>query len=408
MKGIIVACSGFMESYAANENWPLWQGLALRFITCFLLLALLTVAYPHSWLPLPAQLLHQPFDWLAQATGSAIFGVGFKSRTVSDSIGMQVHFFNLLWLSAFGAAWWSLSGARRIGSNKVAAFLVIIARYFLAWQLLRYGFNKIFKWQFFLPEPNIQYTELGRLSRDILYWSVMGTSRTYSVFLGSVEALAALLLLWRKTSLFGALLAAGVLVNVLMVNIGFEITVKIFSALLLLLSMIIIIAQRGRFKALLLMKQSVALPAAADSRIKFRVVFKIVAILLLFSDAAYPYLRSGNFNDDAFPRPPLHGAYRLTDMRGNAARWKRLFIHRNGYLILQDTAGAFTDYELETDTVMHALWLSRDGDSEETALYYTCQAADSSLLLNGMIGADSVAFKASKLPLRWPGGAANQ
>jgi hypothetical protein len=367
-------------------------------LACFVLLGMLSTFFPHNVLPLPAQAFHVPFDRLAAFT-ARMLGLSVDDRNVSDSIGMRVHFINLAVLALpISFAMTRIMSERLLAAIRYA--FVMVACYFLAWQLLLYGFNKLFKCQFYLPEPNIQYTEVRQLGKDMLYWTAMGTSRTYSIFLGGTELLAAVLLLWRRTMLTGALLAAGILIHVFMVNVGFDISVKLHSAFLLLLCMVIIRPQILRIKALLFSASvSVAVVDQAAYPRGARVA-KAIVLILLFTDALYPYVVSGNFNDDAQPRPPLHGAYAIKS--ATPLPWKRFFIHRRGYFILQDSNNAFTDYELQTDTVARVLWISRPADTVEYALYYTWMR-DSSLHLSGWIGVDSVSVEAERLPLRKAG-----
>jgi hypothetical protein len=68
----------------------------------------------------------------------------------------------------------------------------------------------------------------------------------------------------------------------------------------------------------------------------------------------FPYLSSGNFNDDHAKRPPLHGAYNLEHfIIGNDTLnpsdfpYKRFFIHRNSYIIFQQKDDNMVDYFFE-------------------------------------------------------------
>jgi hypothetical protein len=68
---------------------------------------------------------------------------------------------------------------------------------YLAVVLMKYGFDKIFKAQFYLPEPNILYSRFGNLDKDILFWSTMGTSRFFSISTGILELFTAVWFLLR-------------------------------------------------------------------------------------------------------------------------------------------------------------------------------------------------------------------
>jgi hypothetical protein len=92
-----------------------------------------------------------------------------------------------------------------------------------------------------LPEPNLLFTPLGQLDKDILYWSTMGSSYGYNLFLGCTELLTGVLLFFRKTRAIGALAAVFICANIVAVNFSFDISVKLLSSFLLLLSLFIAI-----------------------------------------------------------------------------------------------------------------------------------------------------------------------
>jgi hypothetical protein len=230
-----------------------------------------------------------------------------------------------------------------------------IARYYLALILLIYGFSKVFKAQFYLPEPNLIFTPLGNLDKDILFWSTIGSSRSYSIFLGIIEIVPALLLLFRKTAFIGSLMATGVLLHVVAINFSYSISVKIFSLFLLFIAVFLVartikntwkVFQTGDFSTSLFYEPSHTL------NIPFYPLVKALLILLIFSEALAPALKTGNFNDDLQPRPIYHGAYAV---QNNLLKIKRFFIHRDGYLIFQNNDDTFTDYKfhlLENDVFL--------------------------------------------------------
>ena len=222
-----------------------------------------------------------------------------------------------------------------------------IIRYYLALILLIYGFSKVFKAQFYLPEPNLLFTHLGNLDKDILFWSTIGSSRSYSIFLGIIEIIPALLLLFRKTAFIGSLMAIGVLIHVVSINFSYSISVKIFSLFLLILALFLAfktikntwhLFQTGQFSTTDFFepKRSYKKP--------FYPFLKSLIIVLLFIEALAPAIKSSNFNDDKVLRPLYHGAYNVQE---NQWGIKRFFIHRDGYLIFQDKNDSMTDYKFQ-------------------------------------------------------------
>jgi hypothetical protein len=219
-----------------------------------------------------------------------------------------------------------------------------IARYYLALILLIYGFSKVFKAQFYLPEPNLLFTPLGNLEKDILFWSTIGSSRSYSIFLGIIEIIPALLLLFRKTASIGSFMAVGVLIHVVAINFSYSISVKLFSLFLLILALFLAfrtlkktwyLFQTGQFSTTDFFEPT------HSFKMPFYPFLKLLVISLLFTEALTPAIKSSNFNDDKVPRPLYHGAYSVQE---NQWGIKRFFIHRDGYLIFQNNDDSFTDY----------------------------------------------------------------
>ena len=195
----------------------------------FALLFILTVPFPHQFMPTIGSYLHPLFESLVKFTGKYIFNIHhpYTSQLVSDSTGLYIHVFNLFIISAICTFIIVFKPIKNY--DKVLYWSTVIISYYLALQLFEYGFSKIFKWQFYLPEPNTLYTTMGNTYHDLMYWSTMGISRPYTIFAGVAEIIAACLLLFKRTRLVGALLAFFILVNVVAINFSYDISVKILS-----------------------------------------------------------------------------------------------------------------------------------------------------------------------------------
>lgn len=79
--------------------------------------------------------------------------------------------------------------------------------------------------------------------------ALMGASRPYSVFAGSLECLAGVLLLWRRTTTLGALV--GVMANVLMLNLCDDVPVKLYATHLIVFGLALAGPDLGRLAAVL-------------------------------------------------------------------------------------------------------------------------------------------------------------
>lgn len=243
--------------------------------------------------------------------------------------------------------------------------LSVLLRYYVAWQLFHYGFNKVFKWQFFLPEPNTAYTYLGYVSKDLLYWSTIGSSYEFTVFAGILEVAAAALLLFRRTFKAGAFLALIVLSNVVLINFCFNISVKLFSMTLLLMCLGILAPYRHAFLRLFFNTngsvKAIPQPDFSSNKLLYPIM-KAGVILVIFIDSLLIYRQTGNWNDDLQPRSSIHGGYDV--LSGNES-WEQIFFHRKGYFIVKEDEKTLKDYRVvELDTVGKRLVVERRGNQD--------------------------------------------
>lgn len=283
--------------------------------------------------------------------------IGLFFGASSDTKAL-VYFILVLFLLAIGLVF-SIPAKQK---NKMEQVLFSLVYWYLSLQLMRYGANKLFKHQFYLPEPNILFTRVGNLDRDILYWTSMGTSYEYNVFMGIIEILPAVLLLIPRFRFVGLLVSVGVFTNVLAVNIGFDITVKCFSGFLLFLSVFGLLPYKDKimflfgFQAKEMELQQLKTTKHTASFLKRFI--SIFAVFFIFAETLYSYVQSGNFNDDKAPRPFLHGAYKSIEPITHPKQLAYVFIHRRGYLIFQNASEKQSDYLLQVVPKQHLFILT--------------------------------------------------
>ncbi|MEP6701310.1 MAG: hypothetical protein ABJA85_08335, partial [Bacteroidota bacterium] len=197
------------EETNISESMPAWtttRKLLFRFLFVYILLFILTLSFPHPYIPDLPSLIAPFFEQIVQWAGDKIFKIKhpYTSQLISDSTGLYIHLLLLFVYSFVITIVWTIIDKRKKSYSILSYWFRVFVSYYLAYYLLSYGLNKLFKWQFYLPEPNTLFTTLGNTYRDLLYWSTMGTSHSYNIFLGSLEIIAAVMLLFRKTRLGGS------------------------------------------------------------------------------------------------------------------------------------------------------------------------------------------------------------
>ena len=283
----------------------------LKFSLIFSLLFIATLAFEQPLLPDFPGLIAPFFELVSKCVATNLLGWShhLNYRLESDSAGLYVHSGILLFISSSLAFVWHFSEKnenRKVIYNKV---LIEISSFYLSMQLFSYGFSKLFKAQFFFPEANTLFTPLGYLDRDILFWSAMGTSHTYSVFSGIIELVPALMLIFPRTRTLGASIAFGVMLNVFMLNMGFDISVKLFSAFLIFLSLNVLKAEFRNLYLFFLSELSIKRnPISLSWK---NIIYRSIFGLFLIVNGMFPFILAGNFNDDLAQRPDLNGAYEI-------------------------------------------------------------------------------------------------
>ena len=119
----------------------------------------------------------------------------------------------------------------------------LIIRYLLGLTMLAYGWIKIVGLQFILPADVYEY-QLKDLDGVTLAWAFLGFSTWFSALLGLAEFIPALLLLFRKTKLIGAILLLPGLLAVFLINNAYEflLHMRIFTGILLIMDLLLILA----------------------------------------------------------------------------------------------------------------------------------------------------------------------
>eukprot|EP01136_Pigoraptor_vietnamica_P024089 Opistho-1_new@76771 len=193
------------------------------------------------------------------------------------------------------------------------------------------------------------------LSKDILFWSTMGSSQTYNVFMGLIEVIPGLLLFHRKTRMLGSFIAIGVFTNVFFLNIGFDITVKLLSFVLLVSSMVVFAPYFSIFRKAFFGKETTENEfkiVQSDSKLWFGI--KVVALLLIAFEITSPYISLNSAKNEH--SASLTGSYEVISIQGhsnliNLSETRRIHLHSKGYLITEKNNGAMKDYPFRFDPI---------------------------------------------------------
>lgn len=205
------------------------------------------------------------------------------------------------------------------------------------------------------------------------------------MFLGGAELLAACFLWFQKTRLAGLILGLGIMINVVAVNFGFDISVKVYSLFLLGCFVLVLSPYFSYLYSALTLNSFQNIPHVAVPKLGvisgYSRGIKSVVIIMILVEGLFPYVVSGNWNDDAVKRPKFHGAYRV---ESNQYGIEKLYIHRAGYLIVENKKEEKEDFQMELDSINREIVLWDYRNKKEQRWKYTTEENELRELYIGM------------------------
>jgi hypothetical protein len=225
---------------AAPRDLPEWLADATTYL-----------GYPATW-------FRQGLNWFTPWVSDRLLGVEAQPPTDFTGSGDRLYdyctCFALLvaalavtvgWTAA-GALWRTLRAHGRPNYDRLHTLLRAVVRFHLMYQMIVYGAAKVWCAQF-PPVSDFQLeTKYGDSSPMGLLWRFMQFSQPYTAVTGIVEFTCGLLLISRRTTLLGALCAAGATFQVFLLNMCYDVPVKLMSGQLLLMALTLIVPDAGR------------------------------------------------------------------------------------------------------------------------------------------------------------------
>jgi hypothetical protein len=235
-----------------DKPWKLWQKMGFRFSFLFLGLTSIInwnfiVLFSYTSLFKasfnPTTLFHfvtGPFYWIDKH----IFHLGYDPKIhasyPADSHFGVVFYLTVLLISFIGTFAWTFIGRNKSNYNKLFFWFNIYLRYTLAITIIGYAVEKVIPVQMLWSSVSSMLTPYGEHSRFYILSNFMGVSPGYMMLTGGFELIGGLLLLSRRTSLFGYLLLLTILINVVALNWFYNWPVKMYSAQLTLYTLFLL------------------------------------------------------------------------------------------------------------------------------------------------------------------------
>lgn len=263
-----------------------------------------------------------------------------------------------------GGAVWTLLDKKRGNYSKMYYWIRVLARYRLAYGMIGWGLKKAFPMQMVYPTEGMLNTSFIDFAEKKLYWSHVGVSFGYTVFLGFAEIVPGLLLLHRKTSVLGAALAAVVTFNICIANHAYDAGVAVPAAYFAILGIFIAWYDLPHIWKLLVNEKDVLQPYRyypgfpqkwqrhLRNGVKF--TFNFIFVPLAAAAWGYGFFNGNNYNIPSTPGlAETKGYYNVTEFRLNnqvipylpedSIRWQDAIFENWSTLSYKTARGAIAD-----------------------------------------------------------------
>ena len=301
---------------AAAPGWPLWQRVLFRFFCVYFVLHI----EPWDWFrAIPGvSLLFRPYDtamdWAMRTGNARLFHIRETLVPVNgsgDTSYAWTRLCLLLVVAAVACLVWTVLDRRRAHYERPAYWLRLVVRYYIAMAALSYGIIKLFVLQMPFPALSQLATPLGDLLPMRLSWLFIGYSTPYQIFSGAMETVAGLLLLYRRTITAGLFAATGAFLNVVMINLAYDVPVKLYASHLLLSCLFLLALDSRRLIDFLILNRPTPATTAYDpffARPWQRWGSGLVKVFIVYNILVVP-LQSSWTRYQVAKRPPNPGPF---------------------------------------------------------------------------------------------------
>jgi len=372
------------EGMGAGPRWNLAKRVAFRLAFAYFVLYI--IPFPVDSLPFASALVEK-YNSLWQAivpwVGKHVLRLSYDITVFTNGSGdttfNYVQVLCFLTLAVVAAAAWSALDRRRPGYERLHQWLRLYVRFSLASAMIGYGAFKVIPLQMPAPYLTRLIQPYGDSSPMGLLWTFIGASKGFEIFTGCAEMLGGVLLIFPRTTLLGALVCLADTTLIFILNMCYDVPVKLYSFHLLVLSIFLLAPDLRRLADLFLFNRGVE---AARHLQLFRRKWlnrSALALQVLFGAyligwSFYQGYEQWKVYGGGAPKSPLYGIWSVDEfavdeqvrppLLTDATRWQRVIFQSPGSLTVQPMSGPNQRFSLDLKMEDRTLSLGKQGDPE--------------------------------------------
>ena len=338
--------------------------------------------------------------------GKQLFHIGSTLVTMDTGSGDRtfdwITNFCVLALAIVATVIWSVADRKSESYPRMYKWFRLFVRFALAGQMFAYGFAKAIPLQMPFPSLNRLLEHYGNFSPMGALWYSIGASQAYEIFAGCAESLGGLLLIFPRTTLLGALICLADMTQVFVLNMTYDVPVKLLSFNLILFALFLIAGGADRLANVFFLDRTAAPEKprplfrrawANRTAVAVQIVFGFVLIGMTVSG----YVQEVSQYGWKAPKPVLYGIWNVQDfsidgqerppLLTDTQRWRRIVVDSFGTMYVSATVGGMDDtnqsYGLQINTAAKTLALTKQSDKKWKATFTYERAMPGELVLDG-------------------------
>jgi uncharacterized membrane protein YphA (DoxX/SURF4 family) len=348
---------------------------------------------------------HPPALWepVAQWVGKSVLHLSYEVQLEFNGSGDTTYHYVIalcqLIFAVLAAFIWSVLDHRRSNYQQLERWLKVYLRLVLGHTMLTYGSSKIFEGQFPQPGPSRLVETFGESSPMGLLWTFMGASKPYTFFAGLAEMVPGLLLFLPPLAGLGALLCCLVILNIFMLNMCYDVPVKLYSFHLLLIALYLALPDLRRLTRIIVFNRAAEpLPVAPlfkratvnDIALSGQVLLGIVLATWALWGAS---MREKHDYIESIANTPMYGVWQVdecafapSDVAAKGVLqipWRSVVFEEPGYVVVHKHDGDTKYYLVNVDSIGHKIILSSTTDPRWQGVLSTAESSPEVVTLDG-------------------------
>lgn len=299
----------------------------------------------------------------------------------------------------FSFPWHRRERRRRINSERVHAWLRGIMRYWLAFEICTYGFAKILHTQFAHSVVR-DSTPVNQLNGFELTWNYFSHSYMMAVIIACMQIGGSVLLLFRRTTLLGVVILLPILLNIVLIDVFFQIPVgALLNAILFSLALIYLLLLRWAALVGLFLAPAGDLPVVWLAG--WKKVFRLLAVGLAFGILFYAVSKrpvspmAGKWSVDRLVRN--RDTVKSTAWVTDSTAWTTLYIEERGGLAFCPNPYVYVPkrseyFQYMFDSVRHEMSLILAANRKDTARFRVSHYDGRRMQWDGVFNDDTISM----------------